>query len=92
MTIKPADAERLLLARYDGPAKSASDYVIGFRNPVGRVLAIHRTIQDTPHLVQPPAPPPPRWSRAAARAEQRQLQHQRPACSAATPRHSAGRD
>lgn len=58
MTIKPADAESLLLARYGDPAKPASDYVIGFRNPAGRVLAIHRTIQDTRIWFQPPAPPP----------------------------------
>ena len=57
MTIKPTDAERLLLARYGDPAKPASDYVIGFRNPAGRVLAIHRTIQDTRIWFQPPAPP-----------------------------------
>jgi hypothetical protein len=57
MTLKPADAERLLLARYGGPAKPASDYVIGFHSPAGRVLAIHRTIQDTSIWFQPPAPP-----------------------------------
>lgn len=58
MTIKPAEAERLLLARYGDPAKPASNYVIGFRNPVGRVLAIHRTNQATRIWFQPPAPPP----------------------------------
>ncbi|MGE9271086.1 MAG: hypothetical protein ACQKBU_09820 [Verrucomicrobiales bacterium] len=58
MTITPTVAERLLIARYGDPAKPASDYVIGFRNPAGRVLAIHRTIQDTRIWFQPPAPPP----------------------------------
>jgi hypothetical protein len=58
MTITPTDAERLLLARYGDPAKPASDYVIGFRNPVGRVLALHRTLQETRIWFQPPAPPP----------------------------------
>ena len=92
MTIKPADAERLLLARYDGPAKSASDYVIGFRNPVGRVLAIHRTIQDTRIWFQPPAPPPLDGVALLPEPSNGNSKHQRPACSAATPRHSAGRD
>lgn len=57
MTLTPVEAERLLLARYDEPAKPASKYVIGFRNPVGRVLAIHRTTQETNIWFQPPAPP-----------------------------------
>lgn len=58
MTIKPTEAERLLLARYGDPAKPASKYVIGFRNPLGRVLAMHRTNQETQIWFQPPAPPP----------------------------------
>ncbi len=56
MTLTPAEAERLLLARYGDPAKPASKYVIGFRNPVGRVLAIHRTTHETNIWFQPPAP------------------------------------
>lgn len=57
MTLAPAEAERLLLARYGEPAKPASKYAVGFRNPVGLVLAIHRTTQETNIWFQPPAPP-----------------------------------
>ncbi|WP_288942917.1 hypothetical protein [uncultured Roseovarius sp.] len=57
MTLPPKDAERALLARYGEPAKDPTDYVIGFRTPVGRVLAIHRTNQETRIWFQPPAPP-----------------------------------
>ncbi|MCF3595727.1 hypothetical protein LZG00_17170 [Rhodobacteraceae bacterium LMO-12] len=57
MTIPPKDAERVLLARYGEPAKAATDYIIGFRNTVGRVLAIHRATQETRIWFQPPAPP-----------------------------------
>jgi len=57
MTLAPAEAERLLLARYGEPAKSATNYVIGFKTRTGRVLAIHRTIQETYVWFQPPAPP-----------------------------------
>lgn len=57
MTLSPAEAERLLLARYGEPAKPATNYVVGFKNPVGRVLAIHRTNQETSIWFQPPAPP-----------------------------------
>ncbi|MFG6551065.1 hypothetical protein ACGYLV_18650 [Sulfitobacter sp. M21595] len=57
MTLAPAEAERFLLARYGEPAKPASKYVVGFRNPVGLVLAIHRTTQETNIWFQPPAPP-----------------------------------
>lgn len=57
MTLAPAEAERLLLARYGEPAKPATNYVVGFKNPLGRVLAIHRTNQETSIWFQPPAPP-----------------------------------
>ncbi|WP_339107323.1 hypothetical protein [Thioclava sp. GXIMD4216] len=57
MTLSPAEAERLLRSRYGEPAKAPTDYIIGFRNPVGRVLAIHRTNQTTRVWFQPPAPP-----------------------------------
>lgn len=57
MTLPPIDAEKALLARYGEPAKEPTDYTIGFRTPVGRVLAIHRTIQETRIWFQPPAPP-----------------------------------
>ncbi|MCT4373589.1 hypothetical protein CLG85_026150 [Yangia mangrovi] len=57
MTLSPTDAERVLLSRYGEPAKEATDYIIGFRNPVGRVLAIHRATLETRIWFQPPAPP-----------------------------------
>ena len=57
MTLSPKDAERALLARYGEPAKTATDYVVGFRTQAGRVLAIHRTTQGTRIWFQPPAPP-----------------------------------
>lgn len=57
MTVSPKDAERVLRARYGEPAKAPTDYVIGFRTPAGRVLAIHRTIQETRIWFQPPEPP-----------------------------------
>lgn len=57
MTLSPKDAERALLDRYGEPAKAPTDYVVGFRTQVGRVLAIHRTIQQTRIWFQPPAPP-----------------------------------
>ncbi len=46
MTLSPNDAEKALLARYGEPAKEPTDYIIGFRTPFGRVLAIHRTSQE----------------------------------------------
>ncbi|GAP24085.1 hypothetical protein GLF_0967 [Gluconobacter frateurii NBRC 101659] len=58
MTLTPAEAERLLRSRYGEPAKVPTGYVIGFQNPVGRVLAIHRTNKTTCVWFQPPAPPP----------------------------------
>lgn len=58
MTLAPAEAERLLRSRYGEPAKAPTDYVIGFRNPIGRVLAIHRINKTTCVWFQPPAPPP----------------------------------
>jgi hypothetical protein len=57
MTLAPAEAERLLPARYDAPAKDPTDYVIGFQTPDGKVLAIHRTLRETMIWFQPPAPP-----------------------------------
>lgn len=57
MTLAPDEAERLLLAHYGEPAKTPTDYIIGFRNPVGRVLAIHRTNMTTRVWFEPPAPP-----------------------------------
>ena len=57
MTLTPSDAEQFLLTRYGEPAKSPTDYVIGFQNPTDRILAIHRTTQETRIWFQPPAPP-----------------------------------
>lgn len=57
MTLEPAEAERILLARYGEPAKPPTDYVIGFRAPLGRMLAIHRGLQSTRVWFQPPVPP-----------------------------------
>ena len=57
MTLSPNDAKKALLTRYGEPAKEPTDYIIGFRTPVGRVLAIHRTSQETRIWFQPPAPP-----------------------------------
>ena len=51
MKIKRAVAGRALLARDGDSAKPASG-VIAIRNPVGRVLTLHRTIQETRILVQ----------------------------------------
>ncbi|WP_217902975.1 hypothetical protein [Sulfitobacter sp. HGT1] len=57
MTLVPKDAERLLYARYVEPAKSPTKYVVGFRTPTGKVLAIHRTVAETMVWFQPPKPP-----------------------------------
>ena len=57
MTLPPSDAEQVLLTRYGEPAKEATDYVIGFQTPKGKVLAIHRTTQETRIWFQPPVPP-----------------------------------
>lgn len=57
MTLKPAEAERLLSARFGEPAKPATEYVIGFRLRTGKVLAIHRQAVETRIWFQPPAPP-----------------------------------
>lgn len=57
MTLPPKEAEQALLARYGEPAKEPTDYIMGFRTPVGRMLAIHRTTRETRIWFQPPAPP-----------------------------------
>ncbi|WP_138471654.1 GIY-YIG nuclease family protein [Poseidonocella sp. HB161398] len=58
MTLAPKDAEAALLARYGGPAKVATKKVIGFRTPVGRLLAFDLLAKKTRIWFQPPAPPP----------------------------------
>lgn len=57
MTLPPSDAEQFLFTRYGEPVKAATDYVVGFQTPNGRVLAIHRTAQETRIWFQPPVPP-----------------------------------
>lgn len=57
MTLKPVEAERLLIARFGDPAKPATEYVIGFRLRNGKVLAIHRQASETRIWFQPPTPP-----------------------------------
>lgn len=51
MKIKRAITGRVLLVRDGEPAKPASG-VIAIRNPVGRVLPLHRTLQETRIWVQ----------------------------------------
>ncbi|WP_426129707.1 hypothetical protein [Pararhizobium sp. PWRC1-1] len=50
-------AEQIVRARFGAPAKTATDYVIGFKTPAGRVLALHRTLAQTTLWFEPPAPP-----------------------------------
>lgn len=57
MSFPPAEAESLLLDRYEAPAKAPTDYVVGFQAPGRKVLAMHRTIADTMIWFQPPRPP-----------------------------------
>lgn len=57
MTIKPADAERLLLSRYGEPAKEPTDKVTGFKTGAGRVLAIDTRAKESRIWFRPPAPP-----------------------------------
>jgi hypothetical protein len=57
MSVPIATAERLLRARFGAPAKTPTDYIIGFKTPLGRVLALHRTNTELSIWFQPPAPP-----------------------------------
>ncbi len=57
MTLKIADAESLLTARFGEPAKAPTDYVIGFRTRTGKMLAMHRQASETRIWFQPPTPP-----------------------------------
>lgn len=57
MTLSPKEAERILYARYDEPAKAPTDYIIGFLTSAGKALAIHRTVAETMVWFQPPEPP-----------------------------------
>lgn len=57
MTLAIADAEAILRSRLGEPAKPATDYVVGFMTPSGKVLAIHPEATETRIWFQPPAPP-----------------------------------
>jgi hypothetical protein len=57
MTLAIADAEAILRSRLGEPAKPSTDYVVGFKTPSGKVLAIHREATETRIWFQPPAPP-----------------------------------
>ena len=57
MTLKPVEAERLLISRFSEPAKMPTGKVIGFRTQIGKVLAIHREADETRIWFQPPVPP-----------------------------------
>jgi hypothetical protein len=57
MTLAIPDAEAILRSRLGEPAKSPTDYVVGFTTPSGKVLAIHREASQTRVWFQPPEPP-----------------------------------
>ena len=58
MSLPIAVAEQILRGRFGEPAKPPTQYVIGFRTAVRRVLALHREAGETRIWFQPPAPPP----------------------------------
>lgn len=57
MTISTADAEAIMRLRLGQPIKPPTKYVVGFKAPSGKVLAIHRGTAETRIWFQPPAPP-----------------------------------
>lgn len=57
MTLQIANAEAVLRSRLGDPVKSPTEYVIGFKTPTGKVLAVHREANETRVWFQPPAPP-----------------------------------
>lgn len=57
MTLSITEAETILRSRLGEPAKPPTDYVVGFKAPSGKVLAIHREASETRIWFQPPAPP-----------------------------------
>ena len=57
MSLPIADAEQILGNRFGEPAKPPTQYVIGFKTSIGRVLALHREANETRIWFQPPAPP-----------------------------------
>lgn len=56
MTLSITAAERILRQRLGEPAKPPTRYVIGFKTPTGRLLALHREASETRIWLQPPAP------------------------------------
>lgn len=57
MTLAISDAEAILRTRLGEPAKPPTDYVVGFKTPSGKVLAIHREASETRVWFQAPKPP-----------------------------------
>lgn len=57
MTLAIAEAETILRTRLGEPAKPPTDYIVGFKTPSGKVLAIHREANETRIWFQPPSPP-----------------------------------
>ncbi|CAN7290208.1 hypothetical protein [Pararhizobium sp. LjRoot238] len=57
MSVPIATAEQNLRTRFGAPAKTPTEYVIGFKTPRGRVLALHRTLAELTLWFEPPAPP-----------------------------------
>jgi hypothetical protein len=57
VTLQIANAEAVLRSRLGDPVKSPTEYVIGFKTPTGKVLAVHREANETRVWFQPPAPP-----------------------------------
>ncbi|AJD41691.1 hypothetical protein C9413_32190 [Rhizobium sp. SEMIA 4085] len=57
MSVPTTTAEQILLARFGAPTKTPTEYVIGFKTPLGRVLALHRTLAELTLWFEPPAPP-----------------------------------
>ncbi|APX67980.1 MULTISPECIES: hypothetical protein [unclassified Brucella] len=57
MALNVPQAETILKSKFGEPAKPPTDYVVGFKTPAGKVLAIHREAAETRIWFQPPAPP-----------------------------------
>jgi hypothetical protein len=47
MSLSVAVAEQILRARFGEPAKPPTQYVVGFKTTVGRVLVLHREAGET---------------------------------------------
>ncbi|GLR55267.1 hypothetical protein KYK30_09770 [Shinella yambaruensis] len=58
MALNVSQAEAILKSKFGEPAKPPTDYVVGFKTPAGKVLAIHREATETRIWFQPPPPPP----------------------------------